>query len=130
MGLFLFFVVYFCIPLSLGFRENRHSRGSFFSIPPWRIGLPSGESTVTSCLLNTTVQFASQMGPTPISVLVKVGMMYPVVGKSAANWGIGRVAVATDVATCPLPVPNLIVLTLVASGPCGAFGAIYRCVAP
>ena len=66
------------------------------------------------------------MGPTPISVLVKVGMMYPVVGKYAANCGIGRVVFATDVATFPLAVPTLIVLTLVVSGPCGAFGEIYR----
>ena len=63
------------------------------------------------------------MGPTPMSVLVKSGMMYPVVGKSAANCGIGRVAFTADAATCPLAVPPLIVLTLVASVPCGAFGA-------
>ena len=65
-----------------------------------------------------------QMGPTPIIVLVKVGMMYSVVGKSSANCGIGRVAFAADVATCPFAVPNFIVVSLVSSGPCGAFGAI------
>ena len=70
------------------------------------------------------------MGPTPMSVLVEVGMMYPVVGKSAANWGIGRVDFATDVATFPLDVPTLIVSVLVYSGPCGGVGAMYRCVAP
>ena len=80
--------------------------------------------------MDTTVQFASQMGPTPISVLVNVGMMYPVVGKSAPNCGIGSVDFSADVATCPFAVPTLILVALVSSGPCGAFGAIYRCVAP
>ena len=56
-------------------------------------------------------------------------MMYPVVGKSAANFGIGSVAFADDVATCPFAVPTMILVALVSSGPCGAFGAIYRCVA-
>ena len=116
--------MYFCIPLSLGLIAKRHSRGSFFFLHPWRIGLPSGESKVTSCFLNTTVQFVSQMGPTPISVLVKLGMMYPVVGKSAANCGIGRVAFASDVDTCPFAVPTLIVVALVSSGTCGVFSAI------
>ena len=46
------------------------------------------------------------MGPTPMSVLVKSGMMYPVVGKSADNCGIGRVAFHADVATCSLAVPT------------------------
>ena len=76
------------------------------------------------------MQFASKMGPAPISVLVNVGMMYPVVGKSAANCGIGSVAFAADVATCPFFVPTLILVAPVSSGPCGAFSAIYRCVAP
>ena len=62
-------------------------------------------------------------------VLVNYGMMYSVVGKSAANCGIGRVAFATGVANFPLAVPTLIVAALVSSGPCGASGAMYRCVA-
>ena len=57
-------------------------------------------------------------------MLVKVGMMYPVVGKSSANCGIGRVAFAADVATWPFYVPAFIVVALVSSGPCGAFGTI------
>ena len=122
--------MYFFLPLSLGFRAKRHSRGSFFSLHPWKICLPSGDRTVTSCFLNTTVQFASQMGPTPISVLVNVGMMYPVVGQSAANCGIVSVAFAAYVATCPFAVPTLILVALMSSGPYGAFGAIYRCFAP
>ena len=64
------------------------------------------------------------MGLTPMSVLVKSGMMYPVVGKSDANCGIGRSAFAAYVATCPLAVPTLIVAVIVSSGPCGAFGAM------
>ena len=90
--------MYFCIPLSLGPRAKRHGRGSFFSLHPWRIGLLSGESTVTSCFLITTVQFLSQMGLTPISVLVNDGMMYPIVGNSTANGGIVRLAFDADVA--------------------------------
>ena len=50
------------------------------------------------------------MGPIPIRVLVNLGMMYPVVGKSAANCGIGSVAFAADVATCPFAVPTLILV--------------------
>ena len=71
--------------LLFGLRAKRHSLGSFFSLQPVMIVLPSGEITITSFFLNTTVQFVSQMGPTPMSVLVKNGMMYPVVGKSDAN---------------------------------------------
>ena len=77
-----------------------------------------------------TVQFASHMGPTPMSVLVKDGMMYPVVGKSADNCGIGRVAFAADVSTCPLSVLTLIVAELVSGGPRGAVWSMKRCVAP
>ena len=56
-----------------------------------------------------------------MSVLVKAGMTYTVVGKSGSNCGICRVAFAADVATCPLDVPTLIVAEIVSSGPCGAF---------
>ena len=84
---------------------------------PWIIGLPSGDITVTSSFLKNTVQFASQIGPTPISVFVNVGMMYPVVGKSAANSGIGSVAVAIDIATCLFAVPTIIFFAFVFSGP-------------
>ena len=94
------------------------------------MGLPSGESTVTFFFLNTMVQSASQMGPTQMSVLVDNGMMYPVVGKSATNFRIFRVAFTPDVVTFPLAVPTLIVAALLSSGPCGVFGAMYRCVSP
>ena len=33
--------------------------------------------------------------------------MYPVVGKSASNCGIGSVAVAVELATCPFSVPTI-----------------------
>ena len=105
-------------------------RGSFFSLQPWRIGSPSGNITVTSCFLNTTVKFASQMGPKPFNVFVNMGMIYPVIGKSATNCGISSVTFAADVATFPFAVPNLILVALVSSGTCGEFGSIYRCVAP
>ena len=70
------------------------------------------------------------MGPTPMSVLVNDGMMYPVVWKSAANCGIGRVHFSADVSTFPLAVPTLMLAALMSSSPCGEFGAMYRCVAP
>ena len=89
-----------------------------------------GDRTVTSSLLNTTVQFASQIGPTPMSVFVKVGMMYYFVGKSEFNCGMGSVAVAIELATCPFAVPTLICLPVVFISPYGAFGAMYMCVAP
>ena len=60
------------------------------------------------------------MGPTPMSVLVKDGMMDPVVGRSSENLGIGRVDFAAYFSTCPLAVPNLTVAELVSSGPYGA----------
>ena len=70
------------------------------------------------------------MGPTPMIVLVNDGMMYPVVGKYAANCGIGRVAFSANVSTCTLAVPTLILAALVSFGPCGAVGAMNICVAP
>ena len=58
--------------------------------------------------MNTTVHFASHMGPTPTSVLVKEGMMYTVFGNSDAKCGIGSVAVDDDLYTCLFAVPTLI----------------------
>ena len=107
-GPFWLVVVYIFSFLSSGLRANRHRRGSLFSLHPWRIGLPCGDRTVTSYFLNTTVQFASQIGPTPMSVFVKVGIMYTFVGKSAFNSGMSSVSVAIELATCPFAVPTLI----------------------
>ena len=70
------------------------------------------------------------MGPTPTRVLLKDGMMYPVVVKSSANCRIGSVAVAHYLFTCPVSVPTLICEALVLGGPCGADGAMYKWVAP
>ena len=116
--------------LSSGLKANIHRRGSLYSIHPWRIGFLCGDSTVTSSFLNTTVQFTSQIGPTPISVFVKVGMMQPFVGKSAFTCGMESVAVAVELATCPFAVPNLICFPVVSIFSYGAFGAMYICVAP
>ena len=63
------------------------------------MGLPLGENTVTFFFVNKTAQSASNMGPTPTSVLVKDGMMYPVVVKSAANCRIGSVAFSDELST-------------------------------
>ena len=79
---------------------------------------------MTSCLVKTTVQSALQMGPTPTSVLVKEGMMYPVVGKYDSNCGIGSIAVADDFSTCPSALPTIIVEALVSGGPRGADGSM------
>ena len=106
------FSLYF---LSSGLRAKGHRRGRFFSLHPWIIGLPSGNITVTSSFLNTTVNIVSQIGPTPISVFVNLGMIYPVVGHSAANFGIGSVAFTVDISTCPFAVPTLIYFAVVFS---------------
>ena len=81
---------------SIGFRVNHHSLVSYFSLQPVRIGLPSDENTTASFLVNNAVQFALHMGLTTTIVLVKEGMMYPAVGKSDDNCGIGSVAVADE----------------------------------
>ena len=106
------------------FRENLHSLVSSFSLQPVRIGLPPGDNTVTSFLVNKTVQSASHMGPTPTSVLVKDGMMYLLAGISTAKCRIGSVAVAEDRSTCPVAVHTLICEALVLGGPCGSDGVM------
>ena len=116
------FGVWCIINSSVGFKSKRHNIGRLFSLQPVRIGLPFGESTVTYCLVKNTVQSASHMVPTPTSVLVKEVMMYPVVGKSAANWGIGSIAVDDDFSTCPVAVSALFFAALVPGGPYGADG--------
>ena len=58
------------------------------------------------------------MGTTPTSVFAKDDMMYPVVGKSSANCGIGSVAVADNISTCPVAVTTLICEVLVLGVPC------------
>ena len=106
----------------VGFRAKRHSLGSYFSLQPIRIFLPPGDNTATSFLVNKTVQSVSHMGQTPTIVLVKDGIMYPVIGKSAANCAIGSVAVDGDLYTCPVAAPTLICEALVLGGPYGADG--------
>ena len=118
----LFSVVWFSNNSLVAFRAKHHSIGSYFSLQPVRIGLPPGENIVTYFLVNKTVQSASHMGPTSTSLLVKDGMMYPVVGKSAANCRIVIVEVADDLSTCPLAVTTLICEALLLGGPCGAYG--------
>ena len=67
------------------FRSKRNSLSSCFSLHPVRMGLTPGDNNVILCLVNKTVQSTLHMVPTPTSRLVKDGMMYPVVGKYAAN---------------------------------------------
>ena len=86
--------------------------------------MPPGENTVTSLLENKTVLSESRMVTTPKIVLVKYGMMYPVVEIYAANCGIVSVAVTDNRSTCPVAVHKLIFGALVLGGPCGAVGAM------
>ena len=108
-------VVYVLSYLLSGLRVKRHMHGSFFSFHLRRIGLPSGDITVTSPFLKTTVQFETKIGPTTISVFVNVRMMYPLVGKSVANCEIGSVDFALDIDTCTFAVPNIICFAVVSS---------------
>ena len=57
-------------------------------------------------------------------MLVEDYMMYSVVGKSAANCGIGGVVVSDNLSTCPVAVPTLICEIVVLGGPCEADGAM------
>ena len=102
------FVVVYIFPCPFGLRTKRHRFGRFFSLHSVKIVLPYGDITPTSFFVNKILQSASQIGPTPISVLVKEGIMYPVVWKSAANWGMGSVDVAADFTICPFAVPTVI----------------------
>ena len=97
----------------VGFRAKHHSLSIYFSFQPVRIGLPPGDNTITSFLLNMTVQSASHMGPTPTSVLVKYGMVYIVVVKSTADCRIGSLAVTEDLSTYQVAVTTLICEALV-----------------
>ena len=54
-----------------------------------------------------TVQPALHMGPMPMSVSQKAGMMWPVWGKSLGKFGIRLVAVAKDCCRCPVAVPTV-----------------------
>ena len=65
---FVFVYIFYC---PFGLREKLRSFGRVFSIHPVEIVLPSGDITTTSFFVNKTLQSLSQMGPTPISVLVK-----------------------------------------------------------
>ena len=105
---FIRFVVVSIFSCPFVLRSKRYIFGRFFYLHPVKIFLPSGNITTASFFVNKTLQSASQIGPTPISVLVKEGIMYPVVGNSAANWGMGIVAVAADFTICLFAVPTVI----------------------
>ena len=70
------------------------------------MGFPVGKSTVALCLEHSTVQSASQIGPTPISVCLENSMMCPRVGKLFDAWGMDRAVSATERATFPLTMPT------------------------
>ena len=64
------FVAVSIFPCPFGFRAKRHSFGRFFYLHPVKIVLTSGDITTTSFFVNKTLQSVSQIGSTPISVLV------------------------------------------------------------
>ena len=64
------------------------------------------------------------MGLTPTRVLMKYVIMYPVVGKSSANCGIGSEAVDDNLSTFPVTVPTLVCGTLVLGGKFGSIGVM------
>ena len=70
------------------------------------------------------MQCVLHMGSTPTRVLVKDGMMYSVVVKSAANCGIGIVVFTDNLYMCTVAVNTLIYEALVLVGTCGVDGAI------
>ena len=116
--------------LGLGQRSKRHNFGSSFLRQPVRSVVPAGEKTVTFCLVNSMVQSASQMSPTPMRVFMNDGMKYPVVRKSCASCGIGSDAVAEEDSTWPIAAPTYICGVVASRSPCRAEGAMYICVAP
>ena len=77
-----------------------------------------------------TVQTASQIGPMLNNLFVKVGIICPSQGMLWPCCGMGSVDVADDDTTGPLAVPTCIFGAAVFIGPCGAWGAKYRCDVP
>ena len=69
------FVVVSILSCPFGLKTKRHSLGRVFYLHPIKMVLHSREITTTSFFVNKTLQSASQIGPTPIDVLVKEGMM-------------------------------------------------------
>ena len=111
-GVIRFFIVSI-FPCPFGLRAKRHIFGTLFSLHPVKTVLLSGDITTPYFFFNKTLHSALQIGPTPISVLVEEGMMYPIVGKSDANWGMGSVAVTADFTISPFSVPTVIGVALV-----------------
>ena len=119
--------VYLCLggtSFACGLSANLQSLAPESSLQPVSMGLPCWLYTVTSCLEKVTVQSASQMGPRPTSVCLKDGMTCPVVGKSLACCGIGRLAVATECSTWPFAVPTRTCGAVVVASSYGALGAM------
>ena len=126
----LLYVVWCSSNSLVSFRAERHIIGSYFSLQNVRVGLPPGDNSITSFLVNKTVQSTLHMGTTPTSVLEKYGMMYPVIGKSSASCGIGSLAVSDNLSTFPVAVPTLIYVALMLGGTCGSDEAMLKWVSP
>ena len=94
------------------------------------MGRPLAEYNVTSFEVNVTVHPASQIGPIPTNVFLKLGMICLSQGMSWPCCGMGSVSVVDDDTTCLLTVPKCIFGATMYIGPCGACGTIYRCDAP
>ena len=106
---------------------KRHIFSICVSLCPVSMGRPLAEYTITSFEVK---QPASQIGPIPTNVFVKLGMKWPSQGMPWPCCGRGSVAVAYEETTCTFAVPTCIFSAAVFIGPYGACGAIYRSDAP
>ena len=89
-----------------GRREKHQSLAPAVSCQPLRMGMLSGEKTVTSRLEKVTVQSASQIVMTPSNVCLNVSRMWPVVGKAWTSWEMADLAVPEERATWLFAVPT------------------------
>ena len=113
-----------------GLSVKHHIFGICVSLHLLMMGRPLAEYTVTSFEVNVTVQPASQIGPMPANLFVKLGMICPSQGMSWHCCVMGSIDVADNDTTCPFSVTTCIFGAAVFIGPCGACGAIYKCDLP
>ena len=89
-----------------GVRAKRHSLTPASSRHSVSMALPLGGVTVTSCAEKVTLQSASHMGTMPTSECLKLGITYPVMGKSCASCGVAALDVVDERAMWTLAVPT------------------------
>ena len=77
-----------------------------------------------------TVHFASHSGSTPIKVLRKPGIIFPVIRNPDGRWSKFKSPVPVDCCVCPVAVPTLTVWAERSMLTMGASAAKYMSVAP